>query len=230
MVMAAVRGMPPPQFEAVSMPGPMTAKDVIYFYFLTAPLDLGNPDVVEQASSLWRGTAEIVGSYVPGRGVRPTAHEDTNWLALPKPDLLILSNKKDLLLSVLSHTTNGQATRALPVGLPEWRQADRSADFWGMRHFSAESRPKPGERGCETAELPFPDCRATGATLRFDAAKGTIDIRYLSGANAKLLFESVGFQIGQSQAGVLTLDADAVGRGPMPAAFGLAMLGFGRYQ
>jgi hypothetical protein len=231
MVMAAVRAVPPPQFEAASMPATMTAKDVIYFYFLTAPLDPGNPDEVVQASPLWRGTAEIVGSYVPQPRVRPTPHEDINWLALPKPDLLILSNNKNLLLSVLLHIVSGPATtHALPAELPEWLQADRSADFWGVRHFSAESRPQPGERGCETAELPFPDCRATGATVRFDAATGTIDIRYLSGANVKPVFERIGFQIGQPQPGVWKLDADAVTRGPTPAAFGLAMLGFGGYQ
>ena len=230
LAMAAVRGVPPPQFESVSMPNTMTAKDAIYFYFLTAPLDLGSPDDFVQGRPLWRGTGEIVGSYVPQPGVRPTPHEDINWLALPKPDLLILSNRKELLLSVLSRFASLKVTRALPAGLPEWRQTDRSADFWGLRHFSAESRPKPGESGCETAALPFPDCGATGATVQFDAAKGTIDIRYLSGANVKPLFENIGFQIEQPQTGVWKLDADAVTRGPVPVAFGLAMLGFGSYQ
>ena len=165
MAMAAVRGLPNPQFDLISMPSPMIAKDVIYFYFLTSPVDFGAANEVVQGFPLWQGTGKIFGPRVPGTSSRPTQHEDANWMALRGPTYRVLSNQRDLVVSVLTHMASGQTTRALPSGLAEWQEVDRSADVWGLRHFSPESRPAPGESGCDTAELPFPDCRAIGATL-----------------------------------------------------------------
>jgi hypothetical protein len=49
--------------------------------------------------------------------------------------------------------------RALAADLPEWSQVDRTAAFWGLRHHAAESTPSPEERGCESAQLPYLDCK-----------------------------------------------------------------------
>lgn len=228
MVIAAVRGVPHPEFDMVSMPAPVTARDVIYFYFLTGPLEFPNPDEVAQGFSLWRSTGQVVGHYIPQPGVRPTPHEDTNWIAFPRPGLLILSSQKNLLVSVLGRMSGGQAARALPVGLPEWQQVDRSADFWGLRHFGAESKPKPGERGCDIAELPFPDCRAVGATFQLGRAK-QIDIRYLSSATVKPLFPER-IAISRTQTSVWKLDVAGEANDPVRTGFALAMLGFGVYR
>jgi hypothetical protein len=229
MVMAAVRTVPSPNFETMMMPGPIASQEVIYFYFLTAALNIGPADEVVNGSPLWRGTGRITERISAVPFTTPLAREDTNWLALPKPDLLILSSRKELLLSVLTQMSNQPSTRPLPSTLPEWQYVDRSSDFWGLRHFSQQSKPKAGERGCITAELPFPDCRATGATVRYEAASGAMKIRYLSPANIKPLRE-VDFKVTRPGPGEWEIDTDAVSRGPIPAYIGLAILGFGDYR
>lgn len=230
LAIAATRGIRPPQ-STIMTPPIMTSRDVVYFYFFTSAVELPPPDESFQGLPIWQTTAKIIGDYTPKPGAQPSQHEDTNWLALAKPNLLIVSNQKDLLASVLDRIAHGSTTRALPANLLEWRQVDRSASFWGLRHYSAESKSK----ACDAAVLPYPDCRATGVTLQLDTAKQRLEVRYLSESGPK---QSPGpadtvrrdFQVDQPQPGVWSLVSDIAARGQFPLHFGIQMLGFGMYR
>ena len=229
LAIAATRGILPPQ-STIMTPPVMTSRDVVYFCFFTSRVE-PPPDESIQGLPVWQTTAKIIGDYVPKPGTRPSAHEDTNWLALAKPNLLIVSNQKDLLSRVLGGISHGSTTRALPANLPEWKQVDRSASFWGLRHYSAESKSKE----CDTAVLPYPDCRATGVTLQLDAARPRLEVRYLSESAPKQLPGPADtlrrdFQVDQLQPGIWSLVADIRARGQFPVHLGIQMLGFGMYR
>lgn len=213
MVMAAARGIPP---RSSSIPAPIGARDVVYFYFLVDP---SNPQLHEDETIEGRPVWNLV------------AHEDKNWLALARPDLLILSNQKDLLAGVLKQMKTPSSRGA---NLSEWNQVDRSASFFGFRRYTAGSKPRPRERGCNAARLPAPDCLATAASLKFDATTHQLEIRYLSGGpldpndpTGTLRGE---FKIDQPESGVWRLISDFDKRGAFPFHFGMIMLGFGEYQ
>jgi hypothetical protein len=236
LVIAADRGIPAPDSNAgIVIPGPIAARDVVYFYFLDRAFDSPPGDELIQGRPLWQTSAKITGPYIPRPRTEPPEVEDTNWLTVARPDLLILSSKKELLTEVLDRVLQGSSTRALPAALPEWNQVDRSAGFWGFRHYSAASKPKPGERGCQVAELPSPDCRAIGSTLSLDSAGKHLELRYLSEAP---LWQQPGpadtvhtqFQVDQPQPGVWRLISDLQMRGPFPFSFAIQALGFGVYR
>jgi len=63
---------------------------------------------------------------------------DTYLLALPRPDLMLACNDRDFFTQMVSRMAASQAPRALPADLPEWKQLDRSAPVWAIRHFRAD--------------------------------------------------------------------------------------------
>jgi hypothetical protein len=235
LVVAATRSMRGPQFDMVAVPGAMPPQDVVYFYFFKDPIDLPPPDESVQEWPVWRASARIDAGGVFRPGVERAQRDDTNWISLARPDLLILVNRKELLSEILSRIEGGSKTRALPSALPEWSQVDRNAPFWGLRHYTTGSKPKAGARGCDAAELPQPDCAAVGVTVRFDTVHQLLEIRYLSEtklAQQQGPFDYVRreFQVDQPQTGVWRLVSDVQARGPSPVHFALIMLGFGVYR
>jgi hypothetical protein len=185
-------------------------------------IDYGAPRVVPDIATLMaRGPQD------------PQKREDESWVALARPDLLVLTNKKDLLREILDRIANGSKSRALPADLPEWSQVDRTASFWAIRHYSAQSKPKPEERGFQNAELPQPDGAALGVAVQFDTEGQRLEIRYLS--EAKPAQRGPGdvsqsqFQLDRPQEGVWRLVSDIRERGPFPVHFAMTMLGFGVY-
>jgi hypothetical protein len=195
-----------------------------------------NPQVKDPYSVRWNfgfQHAEAGGIFQPR--MEPAQRDDTNWIALARPDLLILVNQKELLNEILERILHGSQTRALPAALPEWTQVDRTTPFWGLRHYTTRSKPKPGERGCEAAELPQPDCTASGVTVRFDTVQQRLEVRYLSEtelAQHGMLGNGVRreFRVDQPQSGVWRLVSDVQKSGPWPVHFALVMLGFGMYR
>ena len=232
LVVAATRGVPAPQSNSVSIPAVMSPQDVVYFYFFAEPIDLPRPDESIQGRPVWQtsSTSDVADVSQPGK--KPAQQSETNWIAMARPDLLILANRKELLSEILDRILHGSKTRALPPDLPEWTQTDRTASFWGLRHYAVQSRPKPGERGCEAAELPQPDCIATGATVRFDTTNQLLEIRYLSEMSPKQdgVYLRQEFRVDEAHAGVWRLVADVEKRGSSPVHFALIMLGFGMYR
>jgi hypothetical protein len=222
------------QGEVIGIPGPIAAQDVAYFYFFSEPVELPGHDELMEGHPVWRGVAKIdAGAPLQPRQKRPQ-REDENWMSLTRPDLLVLTNKRELLSEVLSRILHGSKIRALPPTLPEWNQVDRNAPFLGLRHYADQSKPKPGERGFKNAYLPYPDAAAVGTVVQIDTERQRLEILYLSqvrpaqrGTSDSLRRE---FQIDQPQAGVWRLVSDIGQRGPWPVHLALMMLGFGMYR
>ena len=209
-VIGATRGMGiHPQEQGV--PEPIAERqDVIYFYYFSEPINLSGADESIQGQPVWRGIVKI-NRETPFRLPAPerSQEEDENWIAVARPDLLILTNNKNLLKEVLDRVVLGSKSRALPATLPEWRHVDRGASFWGLRHYTDRSRPERGQRGFGSADLPQPDGSAIGATVRFDAPKQRLEIRYLSPAPlAQDRQTSHEFTLDQPETGVWRLISD----------------------
>jgi len=233
MVMASTRGVRHPGDSATMIPGIIANQDVAYFYFFSEAIDLGPADESIENCPVWRTVAQVDSGEPFRPRVQRGTREDENWIALAKPDLLVLSNRKVLLAEILGRMQRGLTTGALPSSLPEWREADRDAPFWGLRHYTDVSRPKQGTRGYQAAELPLPDGVAIGTTVRLDSKSSTLEIRYLSNAPlAKLPGESIArnFQIDQPRPGFWRLVSKLDERGPFPAHIAFIMLGFGEYR
>jgi hypothetical protein len=221
--------------DGVAIPGLAGSQDVAYFYFFAGAIDLPPVDETLQGQSAWRATAKILAGLGHQPGVEPEQKEDENWLVLARPDLLVLSNRRELLVQILESMTGGAKARAMPATLPEWVHVDRTSSFWGLRHYSAQSKPTREQRGYGAAELPSPDGAATGVTVRFDEAKQRLEIHYLSAG--PLTQNSVyandrqrEFQVDQPEAGVWRLISDVQARGAYPVHFAMTMLGFGEYR
>jgi hypothetical protein len=176
---AAARNLRQQQYTT---PGLMVAQDVIYFYFLDGPVDLPPHDETMGGRPIWRGIGKVDSGGPYGPGISRSMRDDENWLALARPNALIMTNSKALLGKVLGSIDSGSPTSAFQKDLPEWMQLSQQASFWGLRHFSAEAKPKAGEPGFATAQLPKPDGHAVGIAVQFNAGSQQLEIRYLSSA------------------------------------------------
>ena len=185
---------------------------------------------------MWHAIAKIDAGEAPRPGEKPAQRDDENWLALARPDAMILTNGRAILAEVLARAAFGSKTRAMPADLPEWAHVDRSASFWGLRHYTDGAKAKPGDPRAGVADLPHhPDSKAVGATVRFDAAKQQMELVYLSPSPllrrpgmADLLGRE--FKVDQPEAGVWSLTSDVRARGPFPVHFAFVTLGFGMYR
>jgi len=221
--------------ERKGIPGIAGSEEVAYFYFLAHPADLPSFDDSVQGHPVWRATAKVFVDGPLQPGVEPAQREDESWIALGRPDLLILSNRRDMLAQILVQMTGGSRSRALPAGLPEWAHVNRTASFWGLRHYSPQSKPSRDQRGYDVAELPRPDGAATGVAVQFDYAKQRLEIDYLSPSRLSEVpifanSRKREFQTDQPGAGVWRLISDVQARGDFPVHFAMTMLGFGAYR
>lgn len=219
LAVAAARDMPGSGTRLGMIPAMMPDIDVTYTYFFTEPLGqdvMGEPDVASNVGPVWRGTAKVDAGepWTPGRRVR-AQREDSSWLALPRPDLLIVCSRRETLEKLVQNIGRGieeKPDRALPESLSIWQQVDRKAKFWALRSY-----PGPA---------------AGGVTVRFDVETGELDIRYLGGAAKSPNLdptESQQFKTTQMQNGVWQFEASIRERGDFPFHVAAAMLGFGVY-
>jgi hypothetical protein len=65
--------------------------------------------------------------------------EWTFYVTAPRPNVLLVTTDKASLTEVLERMKTHARTRAFEESLPEWRYIDRSASFWGLRHFPSET-------------------------------------------------------------------------------------------
>ncbi|HEX4231760.1 MAG TPA: hypothetical protein VHZ07_24040 [Bryobacteraceae bacterium] len=213
-----------PRASGVSIiPATMPDADATYLYFFTEPVVediLGEPDTSSNLGPMWRGTAEVDAGepWTPGRRER-AQREDSNWLAFPRPDLLVLCSRRETLAEVLQHIAGGTANkpdrpdRALPERLSIWQQVDRKAKFWALRRYS--------------------DSVAGGLSVRFDVDSGELDIRYLGGAATPPDLDSTmsqQFKATHMQNDVWQFESSTRERGDFPFHAAAAMLGFGVYR
>ena len=209
--------------------GYQSIADGAYFYFFTDAIKLPPPDGFIQGQPLWHATVKGTENLPLESRAMPKTIDEDRWIAQARPDLLVLVKRRELLTEILQRMAAGSKTQALPDNLPEWRHVDSSAPFWGLRHYTAQSKPKRGEQGFNTAELPLPDGGAVGVTVRFDAVEPRLEIDYLSTAQLSKEARSAGllrdgFQVDHSTAGVWRLVSDK--QGSTPFDFALELLGY----
>jgi len=142
--------------------------------------------VAEMASSGRPGTV-IAGKQVwvsKGREYEPTRDADQRWatylVALLSPDLILVCNDRDFFSSVVSRMTTRPVKQAFPPSLSEWKQMNRSAPFWGFRHFlpqPADTDPTDPRKG----SLPeITDAGAMGVVMQLGVRTDGIRARWLS--------------------------------------------------
>jgi hypothetical protein len=105
---------------------------------------------------------------------------DTYLTVQPRPGLIVVCNNRSFLTEILDRMPSPQhATRALPETLPEWRQVDRSAPLWAIRHFGQDradvdptypANSMPGTKGAESITGVIAQFSAAGTTARMLSA------------------------------------------------------------
>jgi hypothetical protein len=219
-----------------SVPAPVCAEDVAYVFFLADPIDFGPPGESIQGRPAWHAIAKVDAGGVPRPREKRAQRDDENWLALARPDVVILTNRHALLVEMLERVNSGSKTRAMPANLPEWSHVDRSASFWGLRHYTDGSKAKTGEPEFGAADLPhYPDGKAVGATVRFDSVSQRLEIIYLSSGDLLPRRSAVDplaheFKVDHPGEGVWRMVSDVHARGNFPVHFALIMLGLGMYR
>jgi hypothetical protein len=112
----------------------------------------------------------------------------TMFVAFPKKGIVLVATNRNFLKQVLMRVHEAGGQRALPDSLPEWRFVDKSARFWGLRHYDRRqmrddpTSPFGGEKAAN-----LPDEQAIGITYRCDPGKGKqATLMYLSGARNEI--------------------------------------------
>jgi len=209
LVVAAARDIGEGGF---GVPGPVIAKEVVYFYFLDGPTSLPAADDSIGGRPAWRGLAKVDVPTQFRPGAKREQREDENWMVLAKLDVLILANRRELLESILAKMT--PAAKAAPVPADLSAHVQQKAAFWGFRRRFRTPEP-------------------TGLTVELDAATRRLKMSYRSearlGQNWKPTLRDQ-FQEEATGEGWQRLSADLKARGPWPVHFAMAKLGFGVYR
>jgi hypothetical protein len=91
------------------------------------------PDTTIAAHQVWTATGK---QYSQARDATPRS--ETYLMTLLNPDLLLACNNRDFFSSVVA-SFDRRSKGTLLQRLPEWKQVNRSAPVWGLRHFIAEA-------------------------------------------------------------------------------------------
>ena len=150
----------------------------VYGFATPIPAELfpKQPDTVIAAHQVWTTTGKDYDSTETGGA---TERSGTYLATLLQPDELLACNDRGFfswVLDRLSASTKGSQFESWP----EWKQVDRSAPLWGMRHLrahSAESDPTDIRTG---GMLGFTDDKAIGITLQVGGPGGKVQARLLT--------------------------------------------------
>jgi len=191
-------------------PAVMPDADGAWFYLLSsqpnsAPL---NPDAFGQPS-------ESIENRPVSRAFARAPRAEESWVALVRPDLLVLATSRNVLAGVLARAAKPSTSRAFPANLPEWAQTDTNASAFGLRHYPAASP-------------------IGGLTLVWDAASKRVEVRGLihseSVPSSLTRASENALTIGPVREGIVKLSAEGDARGDYPVAVALTLLGFGSYR
>jgi hypothetical protein len=88
-----------------------------------------------------------------GQPTGSTPIYETSFVTRIEPDTLLACNDKGFFSSVLSQLSSASGTSRFEA-LPEWKQIDRLAPVWGLRHFDpATAATDPLEEAVESADF-----------------------------------------------------------------------------
>lgn len=128
----------------------------------------------------------------------------TTFVAFPEGHLLIVATDRRYIEEVLARRAKTQRA-ALPDSLPEWRFVDRTAAYWGMRHYDrnqAQNDPSSPFGGRKAAN--FPDELAIGMGFSVSSTNPRrVTLTYLS--------QDAGMMPAKSPFGALATSPDAKG-------------------
>jgi hypothetical protein len=99
---------------------------------------------------------------------------NTYFVSLLKPDLMMVCNNREFFREMISSVDSSPHRRALPAGLLEWKQVDRTSPLWAVSHYT-ESSPAPAILSPEGD-----DPGATGIAVEFGLASGAVKARIVS--------------------------------------------------
>ena len=131
--------------------------------------------------------------------------EWTYFLALPRPNVLLVANNRQYMQEVLERLAHKKAPRALPDQLPEWRFLDANARFWGLRHYDpTQAEMDPTSPLGEDRTFDPGDPKAIGVLFALDPKnERRLVITSFSGDEAKARAEaSTGRSVAEPQDGV----------------------------
>ena len=106
-----------------------------------------------------------------------------NFLAMPRPNVVLAANNREYLREVLQRIGQNKSPRALPPEIPEWRYRNPAALFWGLRHYdrTQASLDPTSPFGTNRAFTPE-DQKAIGVVFMLDPAnESQAVLTFLSG-------------------------------------------------
>jgi hypothetical protein len=93
----------------------------------------------------------------------------SSFIAFPLKGVVLVSTNKQFLQEMLARMRGKEGERALPDSLREWTYVNKTAQFWGLRHYDkqqAKYDPTSPFGGKKSAN--FPDEEAVGLTYQSD--------------------------------------------------------------
>jgi hypothetical protein len=100
---------------------------------------------------------------------------DCKWFCLPKPALIIYTNDKVLMHTILSRLDAWWLIRvAMPNSLIEWKYANQEAPYWGVRHFPSDDSTSPAH------DRSVLDDQAIGLTFQYTDNAHDLQMMYIS--------------------------------------------------
>jgi hypothetical protein len=114
-------------------------------------------------------TEEIEGQKVAEFEEQMEQDKWTLFVTFPEKRVVLVSTNKEFLQEMLARMHDMQGPRALPDNLREWAYVNKTAQFWGMRHYDRQqakydpTSPFGGEKSAN-----FPDEEAVGLTYQCD--------------------------------------------------------------
>ncbi len=170
------------------------------------------PALARQATS----TETLAGTKVLVFHEKDRAAEWDDFVAAPRPNVLLVANNRSYLQEVLERIGQQKQPRALPVQQPEWRFLNPDARFWGLRHYdrtqakgdpTSPFNPADGENPIPLSKnnaFDSGDQKAIGLLYALDPANPhKAVITYFSGDEARIRdAASVGTYAAEPQQGV----------------------------
>jgi hypothetical protein len=111
----------------------------------------------------------------------------TFFITFPQKGVMLVSTNKQFLQEMLARMRGNEGQRALPDSLREWTYVNKSAQFWGLRHYDkqqAQYDPTSPFGGKKSAN--FPDEEAVGLTYQCDPrTERRASLTYIAGPRAE---------------------------------------------